>query len=51
MSAITNFLVEEGLKFVLSQDSHVGCHNAESSQGNTILQVLHKKNLYTKVES
>ena len=35
MSTITNWLIEEGLKFVPSQDSHVGCQNAESSQGNT----------------
>ena len=35
MSTITNWLIEEGLKFVLSQDSHVGCQNAESSQVNT----------------
>ena len=25
MSTITNWLIEEGLKFVPSQDSHVGC--------------------------
>ena len=35
MSTITNWLIEEGLKFVPSQDSNVGCQNAENSQGNT----------------
>ena len=35
MSAITNWIVEEGVKFVPSEDSHVGCQNTESSQGIT----------------
>ena len=43
MSAITNWIVEEGVKFVPSEDSHVGCQNTESSQGITQEEPVHKR--------
>ena len=52
MPAITNWIVEEGVKFVPSrpsEDNHVGCQNSqntENSQGNTQQEVeepVHKR--------
>ena len=34
VSAITSWIVEEGVKFVPSEDSHEGCQTTESSQSN-----------------
>ena len=48
MSTITNWIVEEGVKLVPSEDSYAGCQIIESSQ---VMKVSHKKNLYTKEES
>ena len=46
MSAITNWIVEEGVKFVPSEDSHAGCQTTESSQSNegiTQEEPVHKR--------
>ena len=46
MSTITNWIVEEGVKFVPSEDSHAECQTTESSQGNegiTQEEPVHKR--------
>lgn len=43
MSAITNWIVEEGVKFVPSEDRHAGCQTTGSSQDITQEEPVHKR--------
>ena len=48
MTAIMNWIVEEGVKFMPSEDSHVGCQNTEGSQGITQEEPVHKRRKLSK---